>query len=323
MQSLSDMNADLGINRGILQSGTALNFDDYPDQRQATSQLAKRLGCSTQADLLISCLRSQNTSDIIASQSKTPSIQFAPVVDGVFVTDDPKQLMIASQNPWSFMIGTNRNDGSTHWDDVVDVTSYRKFHNAIKNQFSQYGVKTDNIEFEYTLWSDPMFESNVQEMQQQLLNIYTDLDFTLDTVQVADNSDNKHTPVYMYQFSRSSVFSSTANNFTFGAGHGDEMQYVWGDVVYDVMSQGNSPDDSFLSFDVMEYWSNFVKTGNPNADETGHSSVSTEWNAYTALNKEYLKLDAESTMLSNFKERKSQFWNQFLPDLDVTCSIDF
>ena len=53
-------------------------------------------------------------------------------------------------------------------------------------------------------------------MQQQLLDIYTDLDYALNTVQVADNSDSKNTPVYVYQFTRASEFSSTANNFTFG-----------------------------------------------------------------------------------------------------------
>jgi len=323
MHSLSEMNGDLGISRGILQSGSALNFANYPDQRQTAKQLANRVGCATQGDAMVSCLRNLTASEMIAAQSKSPAIQFSPVVDGKFLTGEPQQLMASSQNPWTFMIGTNRNDGSTQWDNVVDVTSYRKFHTAIKNQFSRYGVKTDNIEFEYTLWSDASFESNVQEMQQQLLDIYTDLDYALNTVQVADNSDSKNAAVYVYQFTRSSEFSSTANNFTFGAGHGDELSYVWGDVVYDVMAQGAYPDDSMLSFDVIGYWCNFVKTGNPNVDELGYSDLSVEWLPYSSANKEYLQLDTEHAMLSNFKERKSQFWNQFLPALDVTCSIDF
>jgi len=324
MHSLSDMNADLGISRGILQSGSALNFANYPDQRQTAKQLANRVGCSTQGDAMISCLRNLTASEIIAAQSKSPAIHFSPVVDGKFLTDEPQLLMTSQQNPWTFMIGTNRNDGSTQWDNVVGVTSYRKFHTTIKNQFaSEYGVKTDNIEFEYTLWSDASFESNVQEMQQQLLDIYTDLDYALNTVQVADNSDSKNTPVYVYQFARASEFSSTANNFTFGAGHGDELSYVWGDVVYDVMAQGAYPEDSMLSFDVMGYWCNFVKTGNPNIDELGYNDLSVEWLPYSSADKEYLRLDTEYAMLSNFKERKSQFWSQFLPALDVTCPIDF
>ena len=54
MHSLSEMNEDLGISRGILQSGSALNFANYPDQRQTAKQLANRVGCSTQGDAMVS-----------------------------------------------------------------------------------------------------------------------------------------------------------------------------------------------------------------------------------------------------------------------------
>lgn len=43
--------------------------------------------------------------------------------------------------------------------------------------------------------------------------------------------------------------------------HGGDIPYVWGEVVRTSQSEGANPDASWLSYNVMNYWANFAKTG--------------------------------------------------------------
>ena len=69
--------------------------------------------------------------------------------------------MVLSQH--AFFPGTNSADGTTHWDEITPLENGQDFHHFIESEYStNYGVKTSDIEFEYTLWSNPLFSTNQQ-----------------------------------------------------------------------------------------------------------------------------------------------------------------
>ena len=77
-----------------------------------------------------------------------------------------------------------------------------------------------------------------------------------------------NSPVYRYSFDRARpIVETTANGITItskdiGARHAAEIEYVFGDL--DSSKDPWKPEDRKLSEDMMTYWSNFAKTGDPN-----------------------------------------------------------
>ncbi|CAK8684419.1 unnamed protein product [Clavelina lepadiformis] len=323
MHTVSSLNTDLGFTQAILQSGTALRLGEYPEQVALSQTFADASGCGgSDAATMLSCLRSASLEDLIVAQQ---SMQFAPVVDRYFLQKDPSNLMgiLSPFASWSFIVGTNDGDGTTYWDEVNSVQTEDDFHDSIADEFSTtFGMKTGDIEFEYYMWSDPKFTTNQQELQTQLFNLYTDYRYVAPAGQVADSAVKARSAVYVYQFQRASLQNPYQGNFPMwtGAAHGSEIPYVWGDVARDVTSQGNHPDDTILSYSVMEYWGNFAKTGDPNLNELGNTA-NTPWPAYTADSKQHLLLDATITPSSYLRGKQVEFWNYLLPTLDISCPV--
>jgi acetylcholinesterase len=70
-----------------------------------------------------------------------------------------------------------------------------------------------------------------------------------------------------------------------------------------------------LSKQMMSYWANFAKTGNPSLTGTGRW-MDTYWPLHTPLKREILTLHAgPSTILEGHRVRKCAFWKKFLPQL--------
>ncbi len=74
-------------------------------------------------------------------------------------------------------------------------------------------------------------------------------------------------PVYRYFFA---YVPETQRATLPGAGHGSEIQFVFGTLgTYYAAKGGYSDFDRRVSADMGRYWTNFAKTGNPNSPEAG------------------------------------------------------
>merc|ERR1712110_1243397 len=75
-----------------------------------------------------------------------------------------------------------------------------------------------------------------------------------------------------------------------------------------------------LSKQMMSYWANFAKTGNPSLTGSGRWT-DTYWPLHTPLKREILTLSTEaSSILGGHRVRKCAFWKKFLPQLAHDCS---
>jgi len=107
-------------------------------------------------------------------------------------------------------------------------------------------------------------------------------------------SKEKDNKVYIYQFAKSPPFPSDSDQAGWGAAHGSDLYYVFGQF-----AQRNwlwTQEDHELSNIMVKYWTNFAKYGSPNG------KGQPQWPEFTLINPKVLYLDQEIT--SSFLKTK-------------------
>ncbi|XP_024083868.1 acetylcholinesterase 1-like [Cimex lectularius] len=87
--------------------------------------------------------------------------------------------------------------------------------------------------------------------------------------------------------------------------HGEETYYVFGEPLN--ATKGYSEADKKLSKEMMKYWANFARTGDPNKDDKGQTT-SVTWPKYDTTQKKYLKLAEKLEEGSKYREDQCTFW---------------
>ncbi|CAG5128486.1 unnamed protein product [Candidula unifasciata] len=108
----------------------------------------------------------------------------------------------------------------------------------------------------------------------------------------------------------------TAIPWFHGTGHASEVNYVFGDA-----SLQEDPEVA-LSKNVMTYWSNFVKSGNPNKESPAVTTTSPRgtnaiplWSEYDNNNEYFMELSDKPETKSRMRADYRHFWTQYLPQL--------
>jgi para-nitrobenzyl esterase len=151
-------------------------------------------------------------------------------------------------NPVPLMIGNNANDGTTLSSDAnMTVSEYVSF---IKGRF---GKDADAVFLKYPA-------NSTAEVQLQLAQIMTDYDFS-DSVKFAAGSMGDISPnTYVYRYSY--IIPDQPD----GAFHGSENLLLFGVP---------TPADPTVAANVVDLWTRFAKTGNPNG------GMNVTWPNYT------------------------------------------
>ena len=87
-------------------------------------------------------------------------------------------------------------------------------------------------------------------------------------------------PTFLYRFEHA---PPGRDSDVYGSFHGAELAYVFG--TQDTVQRPWTPDDRALSKTMMNYWANFVRSGNPNGEGLAH------WPAYDDANDTMMHLD--------------------------------
>lgn len=98
-------------------------------------------------------------------------------------------------------------------------------------------------------------------------------------------SEKKDNKVYVYQFSKSPPKLSNSDQGGWGATHGSDLYYVFGNL--DPRNRDWTEDDYRLSSVMIKYWTNFAKYGNPNSEELP------QWPEFSMKSPKALYLDNE------------------------------
>ncbi|XP_017373056.2 bile salt-activated lipase [Cebus imitator] len=310
------------IRRAISQSGVALS--SWVIQKNPlfwAKKLAEKVGCPVEDTArMAKCLKVTDPRALTLAYKmplagmEYPMLHylgFLPVIDGDFIPDDPVNLY-ANAADIDYIAGTNNMDG--HIFASIDMPAINKdkqevteedFFRLVSGLTITKGLRGAKTTFDvYTeSWAqDPSQENK----KKTVVDFETDILFLVPTeIALAQHRANaKSAKTYTYLFSHPSRMPTYPK--WVGADHADDIQYVFGKPFATPL--GYRPQDRTVSKNMIAYWTNFAKTGDPNM---GNSAVPTHWDPYTTENGSYLeitkKIDSNS-MKRGLRTNFLRYW---------------
>ncbi|XP_036605950.1 carboxylesterase 4A [Trichosurus vulpecula] len=313
------------FHRAISQSGTALIkiFISYEPLKIA-KRIAKAANCATNStQALVQCLRSKSEKEIqkLSDEMKffqlnpnnnpLETIWFVPaVVDGIVFTDSPEALLAQGNfQQIPYLLGVNRIEFNWLLPHIMKVplNPWIMTRSKILDLLWQFSlmlnITKDQIPLvikEYvgeTTFQKGNFGQRVLT-RNNILELVGDATFVVSAIQTARRHRDAGLPVYFYEFQHhdpSGIIIKTRSDV---ADHGDEISFILGTP----LAKGSTKEEEKkLSRNMMKYWANFARTGNPN------SHGLTEWPCYEKEEK-YLLLDLEQRVGIKLKEKEVAFW---------------
>ncbi|XP_048379648.2 uncharacterized protein LOC125448388 isoform X2 [Stegostoma tigrinum] len=318
LQCLSPLNTGV-FKRAILQSGVAIApwAVRLDDPSMWAKKLASILFCPVNDSLkLISCLQEKQTAELVKGAIKLRDFNFffGPTVDGVFLPKPPRELSrnVSLVNRFTYMAGVNSHEGSFAWPQIKKIKTQADFvkFTSIFLQVAADKVTTmsDATLWEYKDWKD--LNDSSFHLQRQALEVVGDAGFVAPLVKTSEFMAKATQHVYIYYFTRHPNTSESPE--WIGARHGDELVFVFGVPTMGGPLVGKEEHD--LSQQMMSYWTNFAKTGNPNFP----MKVPVIWPKYNKRTSQYLQLDvnlSKQNIKKHLKPEQVTFWNQYIPSL--------
>jgi para-nitrobenzyl esterase len=270
----------------IMSGGCSLTSQSAADT--AGQAFVTMLGCTDPATVL-ACIRSKTTADILdAQQTSSPGIR--PAVGGSSFPLDPATAVATGQiNRVPVMNGQVHDErrlfvfqGNDYLGHPVTAAIYESTVRAT------YGTDADRILAAYPVSSYPTPGIALATVQSDAAS-YTRF--------VLDQQLAQWVPTHGYEFAEEdtpqfySIYrlqqqGEPAASFDFGATHVDDLGYLW-DYLGHTLPY--SDDELQLSDQMITFWSQFQRTGDPNADRTPY------WPAFAAAGGAWMQLKACTT----------------------------
>ncbi|EDO47241.1 predicted protein, partial [Nematostella vectensis] len=301
----------------IPQSGSAppmWAFSDYTHAREKASSFGKVIGC---ADLenMVECLKDKNFTQIVEATNKikyTGGAHISPVIDGNFLPDSPITLLREGKfNDVNVMIGTTDDDGTVMIPEkmpfnISDGMPREFFLNAVKATY-QTPASPAAVTFQYTDWTNI---TDPYRNRRMYVDMMTDAMFTAPAVLSASAFLARGCPTYFYeiQYRGPLYFTGKPVPSWQRAYHASELMFVFG---FPLLSNASNPVDANFSRDVIQLWTNFAKTGDPNKPR----NASFVWPAYDAHYQQYLRLKPSPSSAQHLRADRMAFWNVLMPQL--------
>ncbi|XP_068941888.1 carboxylesterase 4A [Petaurus breviceps papuanus] len=315
------------FHRAISQSGTALIkiFISYEPLKIA-KRIAKAANCATNStQALVQCLRSKTEKEIqkVSDEMKffqlnpnhnpLETIWFVPaVVDGFVFTDSPEALLAQGNfQQIPYLLGVNRIEFNWLLPHIMKVPlkpqiiTRSKIADLLWEFCVILNITKDQIPLVTKQYvGDTTFQKgNLGQVVLNLKNILElagDATFVTSAIQTARHHRDAGLPVYFYEFQHHAPSGIIVKTRSDVADHGDEISFILGTP----LAKGYATEEEKkLSRNMMKYWANFARTGDPNS----HGLM--EWPTYGKEEK-YMLLDLEQRVGVKLKEKEVAFWTR-------------
>ncbi|CAF2143883.1 unnamed protein product [Rotaria magnacalcarata] len=196
----------------------------------------------------------------------------------------------------------------------------RYIKNYLKTNYPNHLCYYEEIQRRYMPSSK--HQQNVTETARLYTNLVSDLMFYYDLVRFLHERLNSNTlaSTYVYYYTNPPVFDldNLLRRIPNMIGHFAELDLTWGIPYFNHKNRTNiaynmnisyKREEMELSLQLIRYWTNFAKTGDPNEPEY----VSVHWPRYEQTKKSYINFNAYDTQVEEqFFEERFQFWNMIL-----------
>lgn len=273
-------------------TGAPWSYSDNNRQEKMSEQIIQNVGCGNKSvEATLQCLRMKSVEDFKSIIPAELSSSFLPVYDGEFIKYNPAQLYNTSLEPsrnaldtfskFDAIIGVNSNESSLemYYAFALGHLNYDiQFPDGVTPElaleFTKYNLKVNHMNIDdsvvksmvhqYTDWADP---KNPRRINEHLGgDLWSDFNFIVPATQaLLAHAPSGKGNTYMYYFEHRPSYSSSPD-FMKGANHMDEIPFALGFPESHLSALGATPDmvthsEISLSVAMMEYWSQFARTG--------------------------------------------------------------
>lgn len=251
---------------------------------QVGAEFMKRMGAKNLAELR------QISPDKWRNDPLSGMGGFWPNVDGYVIAGDQYKLYEKGEyNDVNILIGTNSDEGAM----FVRPVKLEEYQEQIKKRF---GAFADRVLELYPATND-------EETHSALADIFRESAFAWPTYAWANlQSKTGKSSVYVYYFDRQQPTNPYMK--IRGAAHANEINYAFGHLDLQQPNQ-YTQEDRKLSEQMVEYWTNFVKTGNPNGNGLP------QWPVYQEGKPSVLFLDENPTVKAIANEPQLKLMEEF------------
>uniref|UniRef100_A0A1B6L0Q2 Carboxylesterase type B domain-containing protein n=1 Tax=Graphocephala atropunctata TaxID=36148 RepID=A0A1B6L0Q2_9HEMI len=324
------------FHRAILMSGTALaDWALTSNPVQVTIQVAQALNCPDSEDRMADCLRRKRLHELTAVDVQVPPFKtpFGPVVDGHVVPNEPSVIMkhyTSMLQQFDMMSGLTEMESYNLLSDVALVVG------LTENEFIEKLNEFFNAKYEmpelartkamgyYRTWEKMSPGSPAQGYRDTLLQILSDARVAAPVVKTAQYHCNVNPKSYFYVFQHGTDYANL-RTWIQQSVQGEELPYVFGvpldsrGLHYDTTY---SQQEKLLSEVVITLWTNFAKTGNPNAPRRHNFQTQShrewrqydlEWPEFEQIDEKYYSIGIPPSIQKLYRQRQMNFWNHDLP----------
>ncbi|XP_066143229.1 neuroligin-4, X-linked-like isoform X1 [Euwallacea fornicatus] len=339
---------ELLFHRAILMSGTALSdWGLVKKPLDVSIQVAQALNCQL-TDNFAACLRKKSLNELMDATPETDPFKttFGPVVDNIFVPNDPKKLMTQYTDifkRFELMYGVTELE-SIHLplggDMAVihgmlenkrdeELGKYMRVRCEIKPDVclaetrAKYNYNERSFQRDQT-WMDGQ-PDRATLARDELLDILSDARTVAPVLQTGLYHSSLNIQSYFYVFSHKTRAKDYIRNKTHT---GEELPYVFGvpiegarfhfeDVPY-------SDNEKRLSMTIMRYFCNFANTGNPEIPKADYFRLSDypswhqfdkEWYQFDQMEQRYIEFDIPIRIGQFYREPQMSYWNNAFSNL--------
>ncbi|XP_055375112.1 neuroligin-4, Y-linked isoform X2 [Condylostylus longicornis] len=176
---------------------------------------------------------------------------------------------------------------------------------------------------EYTDWERPV--QHPINIRDETLEALSDAQIVAPSAHTVELHSAEHRRSYMYVFDYQTKFGDFPQRQ--GCIHGEELPYLFGAPLvggFSHFTRNYTKSEVSLSEIVMLYFSNFVRSGNPNEQITDgelntrheRSRYKTiEWTPYESVHKKYLNFDTKPKLKNHYRAHRLSFWLNLIPEL--------
>ena len=292
--------------RAIAESGSApRRVHDLKSAEAKGVALAKTLGVA-EGPTALADLRKIPVAKLLTAGAPVSSLPGAGTfdflcVDGAVLTASPADVFAEGKElAIPLLAGTNANEATlfTQGLGLDRVASLPLYRLTMRGLFRD---QTDAAMALYPATDGPSAQAAFEEL-------LTDM-FVAGTRTAVRAHAAAGRLAYLYQFTRGSKFAKSMGSF-----HGIEIPYVFGTLLTP------DPDDRNLSRQVMGYWVNFARTGNPNplspSPATGPTASGPNlpaWPAYNAADDKHQELGVPIKTGQALRKETCDFLDKAMP----------
>jgi len=321
------------FHKAISHSGAATAIRCFvKDQSRVLKKLLKILKITdTDQDIVFEKLQNLPADTLLNANARLAmsGFQWMGVLDHHFFTDTPENLVSNGKiHEIPYLLGVNSCEGDYQMQDFMpnfkDGMSEQAFIMSARSLLKWIDRRIDcdkAIPYLFKLHENPVVEPHLK-YTYVFGKILADVIFVYPAIKAAQKHTELGCPTYLYHFRHTPLMNHDnrygppeAMKFPHvEADHSDDTYLTWGfPYMKHHLRDGFrfSEHEKLLSQDMMTYFTNFAKSGNPNIGE----EVRAEWPSYDLSTKQHMCLKTNPQVEKNFAIDCLELFTKILPKL--------